>query len=84
MAQLCALRLLRDLPPVVAERGRVKCVSFAAPPLGNSALANTVARKGWSGLFYNLALPGIACLHCVISTQDGSFPFDGKPCVLQI
>ncbi|BDA42442.1 probable protein EDS1L at N-terminal half [Coccomyxa sp. Obi] len=57
VAQLCALRLLRDLPPVLAAQGRVKCVSFAAPPLGNSALANTVARKGWNGLFYNLALP---------------------------
>lgn len=59
MAQLCALRLLRDLPPHVAEHGSVKCISFAAPPLGNSALANTVSYKGWSSLFYNLALPGV-------------------------
>lgn len=73
MAQLCALRLLRDLPPALAGQGRVRCVSFAAPPLGNSALANTVARKGWSSLFYNLSLPGTACLHCVIVNQAGGF-----------
>ncbi|KAK9909436.1 hypothetical protein WJX75_002253 [Coccomyxa subellipsoidea] len=57
VAQLCALRLLHDLPPYLVEQGRVKCISFAAPPVGNSALANTVSYKGWSGLFYNLALP---------------------------
>lgn len=59
VAQLCALRLLHDLPPYLVEQGRVKCISFAAPPVGNSALANTVSYKGWSGLFYNLALPGM-------------------------
>lgn len=55
VAKLCTLRLLRHGVP---DAARVKCVSFAAPPLGNAALADLIARSGWNGNFYNLTLPG--------------------------
>ena len=58
MAKLCALRLLRQLPPAAASAGRVRCVAFGAPALGNAALAALVAARRWDRLFYSLTLPG--------------------------
>ena len=59
MAKLCTLRLLQQLQQEdAAASGRVMCISFAAPPLGNAALADVIAHRGWDGHFYNLTLPG--------------------------
>ncbi|KAK9835148.1 hypothetical protein WJX81_001104 [Elliptochloris bilobata] len=57
VAKLCALRLLRQLPPAAASAGRVRCVAFGAPALGNAALAALVAARRWDRLFYSLTLP---------------------------
>jgi hypothetical protein len=35
----------------------VRCVSFAAPPVGNAALAATVRARGWEPLFRSLLTP---------------------------
>ena len=35
----------------------VRCVSFAAPPVGNAALATTVRRRGWEPFFRTLLTP---------------------------
>ena len=61
MAKLCTLRMLHQLDASEAARGHIKCVAFAAPALGNAALARLVQQQGWSDAFYNLALPGEAC-----------------------
>ena len=58
VAKLCALRLLRRLPPAAAAAGRVRCCAFGAPALGNAALAALVAAQRWDRLFYSLTLPG--------------------------
>lgn len=58
MAKLCTLRLLHQLNSHEASQGYVKCVAFAAPALGNAALATLVQQQGWSFAFYNLTLPG--------------------------
>ena len=58
MASLCTLRLLNQLDDSEAAQGHIKCVAFAAPALGNSALADIVQQQGWSRVFYNLTLPG--------------------------
>ena len=61
VAKLCTLRLLYQLDSREAAQGHVKCVAFAAPALGNAALAALVAQQGWSHAFYNLTLPGGGC-----------------------
>ncbi len=58
MAKLCTLRLLHQLDSREAAQAPVKCVAFAAPALGNAALATLVLQQGWSHVFYNLTLPG--------------------------
>ena len=58
MASLCTLRLLNQLDDSAIAQGRIKCVAFAAPALGNRALAEIVQQRGWSHVFYNLTLPG--------------------------
>ena len=50
VAQLVTLRLLKGGAPLP-----VSCVAFAAPALGNAALAADVAARGWEDRFYNLA-----------------------------
>lgn len=62
VAKLCTLRLLHQLDSREAARGHVKCVAFAAPALGNAALATLVLQQDWSHAFYNLTLPGVGCL----------------------
>ena len=58
MASLCTLRLLNQLDDSEVAEGHIKCVAFAAPALGNRALAEIVQQQGWSHVFYNLTLPG--------------------------
>ena len=60
VAKLCTLRLLHQLASREAAQGHVKCVAFAAPALGNAALAMLVLQQGWSYAFYNLTLPGMS------------------------
>ena len=62
MASLCTLRLLNQLDDSEIAEGRIKCVAFAAPALGNRALAEIVQQQGWSHVFYNLTLPGMSVL----------------------
>ncbi len=56
MAKLSALRLLRELPEWPAPR--LRCVCFATPAVGNSALAELVTNAGWSHHFRSYYLPG--------------------------
>ena len=58
IAQLCALDLLHSLPE--KEAAEVACVSFAAPAIGNAALAHLVERRGWQAQFSNYLLPGMS------------------------
>lgn len=69
VAKLCTLRLLHQLDSREAAHGHVKCVAFAAPALGNAALATLVLQQGWSHAFYNLTLPGVGCL-CALSFAE--------------
>ena len=55
VAMLCALRLLDSLPP--ALHATVACITFAAPPVGNAALAALVAARGWQSRLTNYMLP---------------------------
>ena len=56
MAALTTLRLLRQLPPGAAAD--VRCVSFAAPAIGNARLQAYVRERGWERHFSNLLVPG--------------------------
>jgi hypothetical protein len=55
VATLCTLRLLRQLP----LRGDypLRCVAFATPSIGNSALASLVAERHWDAYLSNFLLP---------------------------
>lgn len=49
-------RLLRELPDFPAPR--LRCVAYATPAIGNSALADFVEEAGWAGYFSSYFLPG--------------------------
>ena len=56
MAVLSTLRLLQQLP--TGAQPAVSCLTFACPAIGNVALAEEVAARGWSPFFKNLLIPG--------------------------
>jgi hypothetical protein len=41
-----------------ARDPQIRCISFAAPPVGNEALAREVAAAGWDQYISNFVLPG--------------------------
>lgn len=55
MATLCTLRLLRQLP--LRDDYPLRCVAFATPSIGNSALATLVAERHWDAYLSNFLLP---------------------------
>jgi Lipase (class 3) len=55
VATLCTLRLLRQLP--LREDYPLRCVAFATPSIGNSALAALVAERRWDAYLSNFLLP---------------------------
>ena len=61
VAQLCAVRLLQQLPPAAHEN--VSCIGFATPPTANAALAELARAAGWDRRLRNYMLPGagISC-----------------------
>lgn len=56
VAQLCALRLLQQLP--LDEAGNVSVMAFASPAIGNQALARAVQQAGWQDCFATFLMPG--------------------------
>jgi hypothetical protein len=56
VAKLCALRLLREQPEWPPPR--MRCITFASPAIGNSALAELVEAAGWARYFKTFILPG--------------------------
>ena len=56
VAQLCALRLLQQLPP--PEARNVSVITFASPAVGNQALARAVQQAGWQDNFKSFLMPG--------------------------
>lgn len=56
VAQLCAIRLLRQLPE--AAHSTVSVVGFATPPVANQALAAVSKLNGWDRRMRNYLLPG--------------------------
>jgi hypothetical protein len=63
VAKLATLRLLRELPEWPAPR--LKCVCFATPAVGNSALADLVKNAGWGIYFRTYFLPGKNSKHFI-------------------
>ncbi|KIY97007.1 hypothetical protein MNEG_10957 [Monoraphidium neglectum] len=55
VAKLCALRLLREQPEWPPPR--MRCITFATPAVGNSALAELVEAAGWASYFQTYILP---------------------------
>lgn len=55
MATLALLRLLDGLPP--AAHATASCIAFAAPPVGNAALAAAAQANGWQDRIRNYTLP---------------------------
>ena len=55
VAQLCALDLLQQ----ACSAAGITCISFAAPVVGNPALAVYTQRRGWDASFINYLLPGM-------------------------
>ncbi|KAI8463206.1 MAG: hypothetical protein J3K34DRAFT_496264 [Monoraphidium minutum] len=55
VAKLCALRLLREQPEWPPPR--MRCITFATPAVGNSALAELVEAAGWAQYFQTYILP---------------------------
>lgn len=62
MAQLCALRLLQQLPS--SEAGNVSVITFASPAVGNQALARAVQQAGWQDNFRSFLMPGLVQTWC--------------------
>ena len=60
MAVLCALRLLRQLPP--GAKPALQVHVFACPAIGNAALALYVKERGWEHHFSNMLIPGAPLL----------------------
>ena len=58
VAALSTLRLLQQLP--AGAQPAISCLTFACPAVGNAALADEVAARGWSPFFKNLLIPGEA------------------------
>lgn len=56
VAQLCAIRLLQQLPP--SAHDNVSCIGFATPPVANQALADMASSNGWDRRLRNYLLPG--------------------------
>jgi Lipase (class 3) len=57
VAQLCALRLLQQLP--ASEARNVNVIAFASPAVGNQALARAVQQAGWQDNFKSFLMPGM-------------------------
>ena len=62
VAQICALDLLHAAPP--HRPPQLQAIGFAAPAIGNQALAAFVERKGWQQRLTNYLLPGEILAHC--------------------
>lgn len=60
VAVLCALRLLRQLPP--GAKPALQVHVFACPAIGNAALALYVKERGWEHHFSNMLIPGAPLL----------------------
>lgn len=60
MAQLCALRLLQQLPS--SEARNISVITFASPAVGNQALARAVQQAGWQDNFRSFLMPGWSTL----------------------
>lgn len=56
MASLAALRLLKQVPEAAIN---VSIIGFAAPAVGNAALAEYISKAGWGDSFISLLLPGL-------------------------
>ncbi len=56
VAKLCTLSLLRELPDTPTPH-QLRCIAFATPAVGNSALARLVDTAGWSPYFSTFYLP---------------------------
>jgi Lipase (class 3) len=61
VAQLCALRLLQQLPK--SQAGNVSVIAFASPAVGNQALARAVQHAGWQDNFKSFLMPGLSRMH---------------------
>lgn len=62
VASLAALRLLKQAPEAASN---VSVIGFAAPAVGNAALADHIQKAGWEDSFTNLLLPGAHDFRCV-------------------
>lgn len=56
VAKLCTLHLLRQLPSQPSP-DELRCICFATPAVGNTALARLVESKGWAQYFSTYFLP---------------------------
>ena len=81
MAALTTLRLLRQLPPGAAAD--VRCVSFAAPAIGNARLQAYVRERGWERHFSNLLVPGAGRVIAQGHAQDVAL-CSGAPVVAEV
>ena len=77
VAQLAALRLLKrggggGGQQRAADPPSPTCIAFAAPALGNAALASDVAARGWGTNFYNLTFADDAVPRVLADVDAGS------------
>jgi hypothetical protein len=56
VAKLCTIRLLKDIPDWPPPN--LQCFCFAAPAVGNAALAELVESSGWSDYIHSYLMPG--------------------------
>jgi Lipase (class 3) len=79
VAQLCALRLLQQLPP--SEARTVSVVTFASPAVGNQALARAVQQAGWQDNFKSFLMPGMFTLLVkLVSWVSAIVLYQKRPC----
>ena len=62
VAQICALDLLHAAP--LHRLPQLQAIAFAAPAIGNQALAAFVERRGWQQRLTNYLLPGEILARC--------------------
>ena len=57
VAALAAVTLLAEADEDDAAGETLRCIAFASPPVGNSAMRRVLCQRGWDGAFTNVCVP---------------------------
>ena len=70
VAEICALDLLHEAHKKREPPPHLQVIGFAAPAIGNAALAEYVEQRQWQSVFKNYVTPGRLTLQLKAKTQQ--------------